>query len=140
MQSIKHLSDRHEREIAEEFPGGETTISSGRRHDKADVRIKRDVGAWVSGFLWRLLFECKSTLKKSYRVQLKDWETVEEHAGSLGPDVRPVMAIRFYGVGGSVWETPVVKELALLSMDDLHEMWVELKMLRERLGDHRTET
>lgn len=66
--TTKYLSDRQEKEVAEEINGKQVIASGALWSMKADVRNDR------------LLVECKITEKEYYRLTLATWKKIEEQA------------------------------------------------------------
>jgi hypothetical protein len=107
------LDQRHEREIAETLPGAKQTIASGAKYEKSDVvRIDK----------WGFLVECKCTQSLGFRVTRGLWKLARNRAYDRSVDLRPCLAIRFYGPTKLIETTKVEADLAVLDWEDFIEM------------------
>ena len=123
---MEKFFERHEREIAEWLPAGSQTIASGAVGDKRDVQQDQtDTNKW-----WRFLVDAKSTQQKGYRVTAKEWEQLERDVLDRSSEMRPALALRFYGLSKGTRETTVLADLAVISFHDLSELLTELDSLR----------
>lgn len=107
------LDQRHEREIAETLPRGKQTIASGAKYEKSDVvRLGK----------WGFLVECKCTQSIGFRITKGLWKLARNRAYDRSMDLRPCLAIRFYGPTKLIESTKVETDLAVLDWEDFIEM------------------
>lgn len=80
-KNTRELSDAHEHFLADSYPGGRRSKTSGASwHDPVDVTTDYHV------------IEAKATENKSISLKLEDWEGIRKKAGSGRV---PAMALRF---------------------------------------------
>lgn len=116
------LYERHEREFADQMPGGRQTIASGRFYEKLDVTTELDGG------LWRYLYSLKSSSGKGIRVTRELWGEAERAALEHSSNMRPALGLRLYGKNRApLSKTRVDIDLVAVDVYD----WAEL------LEDHR---
>ena len=127
---VDSLDKRHERELAGLVPGGELTIASGAKHEKRDVQSRRS-GSGEEPDWWRFLYEAKCTQKKGYRVTAELWKEIEKDVLERSVEMRPALALRFYGESKhSIGSTPVLADLVLVDLNDFVELLEELRHLK----------
>jgi len=129
------MSQRHEREIKDQWPEAELTIASGAKFEKGDVRTHEV-------HLMEFAIECKSTQNASYSISKKVWNTIKEHAQNRSWLARPVLAIRIYGPTEeeTEWGTrantpenlPIELDLVVLDKDDFLELYCDYLRLKEQ--------
>lgn len=119
---MKSLFDRHESEVAAILPRGNKTIASGAKYEKSDV-VR--LGSW--GFL----IECKSTQGIGFRITKGLWKLARKRAYDRSIDLRPALAVRFYGPTKTIDTTPVIHDLVTLDLEDFIELINEIDSLKE---------
>lgn len=118
---MKRLFERHEAEVAGLLPRGRKTIASGSKYEKSDV---------VRLGAWGLLVECKSTQSAGFRVTRSLWKLARDRAYNRSVDLRPALAIRFYGPTKTIETTKVIHDLVIIDLEDFTELIHEIDALR----------
>ena len=128
------MSQRHEKELEDQWPQAKRTIGSGAKWEKGDLRTDE---------IHQIEFavECKSTQDLSYSISKKVWDTIKDHAQNRSWLARPILAIRLYGstIEQTEWgerentpETlPVSLDLVVMEKDDWLEFLDDYYRLKE---------
>ena len=129
------MSQRHEREIEEQWPYAKRTIASGNKFEKGDVKTAETQGI-------QFAIECKSTQNSSYSITKSIWNTIKNHAQNKSYSARPILAIRVYGatIQNFEWgekectpeELPVELDLLVIDKDDFLEFYEDYLRLLEK--------
>ena len=128
------MSQRHEKDIEEEWPESHRTIGSGNKWEKGDLSTDESNNISFS-------IECKSTQRNSYVITKKIWNNIKSHAQNRSWLARPVLAIRFYGstIEATEWgerdntadTLPVELDLVVLDKNDFLELYYDYRRLKE---------
>ena len=129
------MSQRHEREIEEQWPLAKRTIASGNKFEKGDVKTQESNGI-------EFAIECKSTQNSSYSITKSIWNTIKSHAQNKSYTARPILSVRIYGttLQQTEWgememtpETlPIELDLLVIDKDDFLEFYEDYLRLLEK--------
>lgn len=129
------MSQRHEREIEEQWPYAKRTIASGNKFEKGDVKTAETQGI-------EFAIECKSTQHSSYSITKSVWNTIKSHAQNKSYTARPILSVRIYGttLQQTEWgememtpETlPIELDLLVIDKDDFLEFYEDYLRLLEK--------
>jgi len=129
------MSQRHEREIEEQWPYAKRTIASGNKFEKGDVKTSETQGI-------EFAIECKSTQNSSYSITKSVWNTIKSHAQNKSYTARPILSVRIYGttLQQTEWgememtpETlPIELDLLVIDKDDFLEFYEDYLRLLEK--------
>lgn len=121
MGKMNPYADRHERDVAELF-GLRRVSGSGSGDERGDATKDRD------GSYWRLNAEAKSTQQKGFRITQDLWEEVRNRAYEKSSEMRPALAVRFYGPQDAKY-AEILHDLIVMDIDDVAELLEEREQL-----------